>query len=218
MAGEMLPDPLGTQPPTAGGVAGVDGFPPGAGFEVPGPIGDNPIPLDDLQRIVNAVTKDWVPPSPRTTPEIVVNGSTLAQVANELNALSEWGQGGGALRTDDVPSGTSTTVTVHIHAGLVKRLPRWTKLAQASPAAKAEWDQMFATLTIHENRHVEIAIEEAEALAKDLIGVEIGKIANLVTTANQKMHTRQDKLDTDTDHGAKAGVPFGDVVLDISIV
>jgi hypothetical protein len=218
MAGEMLPDPLGTQPPTAGAIGGFGGFPPGTGFEVPGPIGDDPIPLDEVRRIVKAVTKDWIPPSPRTTPPIVVNGSTLAQVADELNALSEWGQAGGVLRTDAVRSGTSPTVTVNIHAGLIKRLPRWTKFAQASTAAKAEWDQMFAKLTIHENRHMEIAIEEAEALAQDLIGVEIGEIPDLVTAANQKMQTRQDQLDADTDHGAKAGVPFGDVILDISIV
>src|SRR3954469_2928426 len=134
MAGEMLPDPLGTQPPMAGTI--VDRFPPGTGFEVPGPIGDDPIALDELRRIVKAVTKDWVPPSPRTTPPIVVNGSTLAQVADELNALSEWGQGGGVLRTEEIPSGTSPTVTAKIHAGLIKRLPRWTKFAQASPAAK----------------------------------------------------------------------------------
>jgi hypothetical protein len=107
---------------------------------------------------------------------------------------------------------------VNIHAGLVKRLPRWTKYAEASPAARAEWDQMFAKLAIHENRHVEIAVEEAEALARDLIGVEIGEIPNLVTTANQTLHTRQEQLDADSDHGARPGVPFGDVILDISVV
>jgi hypothetical protein len=218
MAGEMLPGPLGTEPPLAGAGARSDAFRPGTGFEAPGPIGDDPIPLDDLRRIVKAVTKDWVPPAPRTTPEIVVQGKTLAQVGDELNKLSEWGQGGGVLRTDAISSGTSLTVTVNIHAGLIKRLPRWTKYAEASPAVRAEWDQMFAKLTIHENRHLEIAIEEAEALARDLIGVEIGEIADLVTAANQTMHTRQEQLDADSDHGARAGVPYGDVILDISIV
>ena len=179
---------------------------------VPGPVG-----LNAGDRNITVVIKDWVPPAPRTTPEIVVGGATLADVFDELNRLPEWGQAGGMLRTDRVPVGTSPTVTVHVHANLVFRLPRWTGYAHASAAAKAEWDQMFAKLRAHEQRHLDNAIEEADNLAAALNGEEIGRIAQLVTDANRTLHQRQVQLDADTDHGAKSGVPFGDVILDTSI-
>lgn len=191
------------------------------GGHLPGVLGadDEVVPLDDLKRMVTRVTKDWDPPSPRTTPGIVVGGATLAEAANQLNRLNEWGEGGGRLRTDRIPPGNTTSITVAVHAGLIRRMPTWTGYAKASPAAKAEWDQMVKKLGEHEDRHVEIAVEEAEQLAKDLMGKEIGDIAQLVTDANLRMQQRQNDLDdaNNTDHGAKAGVKYGDVNLDITI-
>jgi len=182
-------------------------------------LGDDAIPLDDVQRIIAKVAKDWDPPNPRTTPPIIVSGATLEKAADELNKLAEWGQGGGSLRTEPIAAGNSTNLTVKMHANLVRRLPTWAGYAKASPAAKAEWDQMVRKLAAHEDRHVAIAIEEAEQLAKDLVGKEISDIAQMVTDANARMQARQDELDdpSHTDHGAKAGVPYGDVNLDITI-
>jgi len=198
-----------------GGAAPLDIF---GGGDPPGVLGlQGAIPLG-TGRIIASFTKDWDPPNPRTTPEIVVNGTTLAQVGNELDQLPEWGQAGGALRTDPIPAGNSTNLTVTVHANLIYRLPRWSKYATASKAAQAEWDKMFAKLKAHEDRHLAIAVEEADALAKDLVGQDIADIAKMVTAANKHMQSRQDDLDTATDHGAKTGVPFGDVVLDTTIV
>lgn len=190
------------------------------GGDPPGVLGsDEVVPLDDLKRTITKVTKDWDPPSPRSTPAIIIGGATLAQAADQLNRLNEWGEGGGRLRTDRIPPGNTTSITVNIRAGLIRRLPTWTGYAKASAAAKAEWDQMLRKLEAHEDRHVAIAIEEAEQLAKDLIGKEISEIAQLVTDANARMQQRQDDLDdaNNTDHGAKPGVPFGDVNLDTTI-
>ena len=190
------------------------------GGDPPGVLGvDGPIPLDNIQRIIARVTKDWVPPSPRTTPAIVVHGATLEKAAEELNSLAEWGEGGGRLRTDPIAPGNTTQLTVNVHANLVRRLPTWTGYARASAAAKAEWDQMVRKLGAHEDRHVAIAIEEADRLAQDLIGKEISDIAQSVTDANARMQRRQDDLDSaaNTDHGAKPGVQYGDVNLDITI-
>jgi hypothetical protein len=205
---------LGTQ--ACSGAGGLDVF---GGGDPPGVLGiddPNPIPLD-VTRAIAKVTKDWDPPNPTTTPEITVNGSTLAQVAKQLDQLAEWGQAGGRLRTDSIPAGNSTNLTVVAHANFTYRLPRWTKYAQASKAAQAEWDKMFAKLRAHEDRHLAIAIDEADSLAQDLVGHDIADIATMVTAANRRMQSRQDDLDTDTDHGAKTGVPYGDVVLDTSI-
>jgi Bacterial protein of unknown function (DUF922) len=190
------------------------------GGNPPGVLGvDGVIPLDDLQRIVTKVTKDWDPPSPRTTPAIVVGGATLQQAADQLNRLNEWGQGGGQLRIDRIPPGNSTKLTVNVHANLIRRLPTWSGYPKASAAAKAEWDQMVQKLAAHEDRHVAIAIEEADQLAQALMGKEISDIAQMVTDANTRMQQRQDELDdpSNTDHGAKPGVQFGDVNLDTTV-
>ena len=186
----------------------------------PGVLGaDEAIPLDDIQRIIAKVTKDWDPPNPRTTPPIVIGGATLEKAAEQLDKLAEWGEGGGSLRTEPIAAGTSTNLTVKMHANLVRRLPTWSGYTKASAAAKAEWDQMVRKLAAHEDRHVAIAIEEAEQLAKDLVGKEISDIAQMVTDANARMQARQDELDdpSHTDHGAKPGVQYGDVSLDITI-
>ena len=143
--GGVKSDLLGTEPGPSFRPGG-DPVAPGVGFDSPGPIGrgDAPVPL--ASRIIAKVTKDWDPPNSRTTPEIVVNGATLAAAARELNTLPEWGQAGGSLRTDAIPGGNSTNLTVNLHGNLVYRLPRWTGYARASTAAKAEWDRMFAKL------------------------------------------------------------------------
>jgi hypothetical protein len=209
---------LGTEAGARGSPDTLDDILGGAGL--PGVLGvDEPIPLDDLQRIIAKVTKDWDPPNPRTTPAITVGGATLEQAADQLNKLSEWGEGGGAFRAERIAPGNSTNLTVKLHANLLRRLPTWTGYPKASPAAKAEWDRMVRKLAAHEDRHVAIAIEEAEQLAKDLIGKEISEIAQMVTDANARGQQRQDELDdpANTDHGMKPGVPFGDVTLDTTI-
>ncbi len=206
---------LGTDSPRAGGAE--DPFSALGGADPAGPIGLDARGSQAVQRIIATVTKDWDPPAPSNAPEIVAGGATLKDAARALDALSEWGQAGGGLRADPIAAGTSTNLTVHLHGHLVYRLPRWTGYDRASAAAKAEWDRMLGKLRAHEDRHLAIAIEEADRLASDLVGREIGEIADLVTAANRRMRARQDQLDTDTDHGAKAGVPFGDVDLDTSI-
>jgi hypothetical protein len=201
---------------TGGGGAGLDVFGDG---DAPGVLGiddPNAIPLD-VSRVIASVIKDWDPPNPASTPEITVTGKTLAEVGAQLDRLPEWGQAGGLLRSESIPAGNSTNLVVTLHANLLYRLPRWTKYSDASTAAQTEWNKMFRKLTDHEDRHLAIAIEEADALAKALVGHEIADIAKMVTAANRGMQTRQDDLDTDTDHGAKSGVPYGDVVLDTTI-
>ena len=184
--------------------------------DVPGPWGVTPLKAGD--RIVTTVTKDWDPLTVETTPEIFVNGRTLADVENDLNTRDEWGQGGGGIPQGPVvPFGTSPTVSIDLKGKFVRILPTWRQYGSASAAAKAEWDQMVAQLTIHEDRHVAIAVEECDKLATDLVGKEIGQIAGMITAMGRRIRQRQDKLDHDTDHGAKVGVQYGDVKLDTTI-
>jgi Bacterial protein of unknown function (DUF922) len=185
-------------------------FPTG-GFEFPGPIGLDSSP------VVTEVKKDWDPPNPGSTPEIVVKGKTLGHAAAELNRLSEWGRGGGSLRSDRLENVKTPEVTVQLRANLTMVLPSWEGYEGASAAAKKEWNRMIAKLREHEQRHVDIAIEEADALASALIGKPMSKIASMVTEANANMVKRQRALDAKTENGSKEGVQFGDVVLDTSI-
>jgi|SRR5579863_490107 len=204
-----------TQPLTGPGRnATLDVF---GGGDPPGTLGvDDPIPLD-VSRIIAKVTKDWDPPNPTTTPEIIARGATLERAARDLNALPEWGQGGGSLRAEAIPAGVSTNLTVTLHGNLVYRLPTWTGYDAASTAAKAEWDRMLGKLKAHEDRHLAIAIEEGDRLAQDLVGLEISKISGMVTAANRRMAGRQQELDRVTESATKAGVQYGDVSLDITI-
>jgi hypothetical protein len=211
---DSLPGTLSIGQPSigTGNPSGTQG-----GAVVPGPLGANDaIPLGS-ERIIAKVTKDWDPPDPRTTPEIVVGGKTLADAGRELDQLREWGEGGGSLRSERIPAGTSTNLTVELKGNLVRRLPRWTGYDSASPAAKKEWDRMLPKLQAHEDRHMQIAIEEGDRLAADLVGREIGEIAGMVTAANRRMQRRQNELDADTQNGSKAGVQYGDVILDTSV-
>jgi hypothetical protein len=211
----------GTKMPIAGlradsGSAAPDDVSILGGGDAPGSIGvDDAIPLD-VSRTIKSVTKDWEPPRPTTTPEIVVHGATIPEVFASLNSANpggEWGSAGGVLRTDAIPDGNDTNLTLAVHAGLILRLPRWAEYGTASATKKAEWDRMFAKLTAHENRHMAIAIEEANQLARDLIGKAVSQVPALVTEANRRMQARQERLDADTENGAKPGVPFGDVIL-----
>jgi cell division septum initiation protein DivIVA len=185
------------------------------GGDPPGILGTEPaIPLDDISRTIAKVEKDWDPPNPRTSPAITVGGKTLTDAFNALNRQPEWGEGGGQIRADRIPPGNSTNLTVKLHANLVRRMPTWTGYAKASVAVKAEWDRMISKLAAHEDRHVAIAVEEADQLAKDLVGKDISEIAQMVTDANARMQQRQQELDDSTDHGAKPGATYGDVTLD----
>ena len=128
------------------------------------------------------------------------------------------GQGGGSLRCDRIPVGTSTNLTVKLHGNLQLRLPSWPNYVSASAAAKPEWDRMIGKLRAHEQWHMDIAIQHGDALAKELVGNDISVIAQRVTDRNRLMAADQQQLDTDTNHGSKAEVPYGDVFLDTSIV
>ena len=187
-----------------------------AGFADPGPDGvDAPLPM--AARIIAKVVDDWHPPAPDTSAWVTVEGATLAEVGDALQSVPEWGQGGGALRSEAIPVGTSTNLTVTLHGNLVRRLPEWKNYSSASAAAKKEWDRMLAKLTAHEQRHMEIAIEHGDQLATELIGKDIDEIVKRVTAHNAQMAKDQKKLDDDTDHGKKKGVSYGDVFLDTSI-
>ena len=182
----------------------------------PRPIGiDDPIPLDAGRKITK-VDRDW--DQLNLTPAFdTVSGTTLADVGQALASLDEWGQGGGRVWNDAVPIGTSPTVTVQLRSDIVFRLISWDGYSSASTAAKAEWDRMIDKLKAHEMRHVQNFLDIANQLAKDLIGKDIDRLVGMVNATGPRIKRAQDQLDTETHHGKKKNVPFGDVFLDTSI-
>jgi len=213
---DRVPGVTGRNPLAGGNVARAPGESPSAGFTDLGPNGTDPVPMID--RTIAKVEDDWHPPAPNTSPTLVLRGKTLAEVGRELDTQDEWGRGGGSLRADPIPAGNSTNLTVKLHGNLQLRLPTWSNYSSASAAAQAEWDRMIGKLRAHEQRHMDIAIQHGDQLAQDLVGNDIGVIAKMVTDRNKQMAADQKQLDDDTDHGAKAGVPYGDVSLDTTIV
>jgi hypothetical protein len=219
MGGGRDPGPWGTQG-DADIFPSADSMPRSSTNANPMGLDDSSEPLAD--RFVTQVDCDWVPtPKPDTSP-IPVTAANLAELATALSALPESGQGGGKLRADGVPTGTSAAVTVTLHGNLVNRLVQWNGYDQASAAAKAHWDQLLQHLKKHEQRHMDIAVEEGNNLAKLLIGHKIGStptITDKVSAANTKMQQRQDDLDSpsESDHGKKVGHAYGDCNIDPSI-
>lgn len=220
MTGERRAGPVGMTPASAPSDDADSPGPDSGGFTTAGPLGFyvEADPLTD--RLVSRVDCDWVPtPNPNTDP-IKVSAGSLADLAAELAKLPEAGEGGGRLRADPVKTGTSAEVTVTLHGNLVNRAVEWDGYSSASAAARAHWDKVLANLKRHEKRHMDIAIEEGNALAALLIGHKIGSKPNIddkVTAANTKMATRQKELDDDSDHGRKQGHPYGDCNIDTSI-
>ena len=209
MGGARIPGPAGADPaPTQGNF--LPGA-PSAGFDFPGPISASTEPK------VGTVVVDWTPLKLTTTPAIIVRGETLADVAADLNNNSEWGQGGGSFRIEPLENITAAEFTVHLQGNFFLLLPEWMGLEKKSATVQAEWNRMLATLRIHEQRHVDIAIEEGNRLAKRLKGKEISKIADMVTAANAAMAVRQKALDTETEGGTRRGVKYGDIYLDVTI-
>jgi Bacterial protein of unknown function (DUF922) len=164
---------------------------------------------------IGYVQKDWDRDNPEFTKPFVVSGKTIDQVLAALNRLPEWGEGGGRLELvfpRDFPGSGSVVLKAH----LVHRMPEWREYDQARDVEQAAWTHMFRKLTDHEDRHVEIAIEQAEQLAGDLIGKTKGDAPAMVKAANDRMMVGQRRLDDQTNHGAKPDVPYGDVIMDLS--
>jgi hypothetical protein len=198
---------LGAGPGDAGDILG--------GGDPPGTLGV--IAADAMSTAkIEYVTKDWDPDSPKiTTPSMVVSGATIDQVAAVLRNKQEWGEGGGVLKLA-IPRDFASSHTVTLSAILVRRLPQWKQYDSARGPEKAAWNHMFRKLTDHEDRHVEIAVEEAVKLAGALIGQTTVEATRTVAAANRRLQSRQKQLDDETEHGAKAGVKYGDVILDLS--
>ncbi len=138
------------------------------------------------------------------------------QVAAALQRLSgRWGHGGGTLKLD-IPADFSSSHTVTLSAQLGLHLPRWKQYDQARDVEQVAWNHMFRKLREHEDRHVEIVVEEANKFAEDLIGQTTTQALKALHTAIRSLKDRQKKLDDETDHGAKPGVKYGDVILDLA--
>jgi hypothetical protein len=220
MGGQRVPGVLGVDQATSVDTNGGAISPTATNNFAPGPVGNDdtdPVPLDTTPTI-KAVVKDWDPLPPLTPTEVPVGGTTIAAVADALNKRDEWGQGGGIISNEAPPRDYNGEVTIKLHLTLIMRLPKWSGYVAASPAAKAEWDQMIVKLRAHEERHVAIAVEVADELANSLVGEKITQLVKMVNASGPTLVARHKAFDDETDHGAKPNVPYGDVSLDTTVV
>lgn len=221
MAGDRTPGPIGSGSPPS-----LQDLTPSArgGFGDPGPIGgdDEAIALGATDvPIVKGVTKVWDTKARTTTPAIDAKGATLAEVKADLDASQgkHWGEGGGKLKMDDVPKTLKRgdTFVVTLRGEFINRIPKWVDRDKGSAAAKAEWDRFIGKLSEHEEGHVAIALKSFEDLATALVGVKITDLTKTFNDSQAALKADQKKMDTDTDNGTKAGVKYGDALLDTSI-
>jgi predicted secreted Zn-dependent protease len=140
-----------------------------------------------------------------------VSGTTLAEVHAQLDP-TEWGRCTYHYDYDyDTTNGRTTRVNVTLR--LTIRLPHWQEgRADASDAARAEWDRMMGALRTHENGHADIAREWAPTVRERLLGVQEGNVASRYNQVRGQVQARQDEYDDQTQHGQTQGVS-----LDLSV-
>lgn len=159
------------------------------------------------------VRKEWDESEMETTPPWEVYGTTPEDVLASLEALGdEWGRGGGRFyaKYEDESDGSVTAV---VYATFVKILPTWVDEEEGEPDARTRWDAMMVALDRHEQRHVDIAVEEVTRYADGLPGKKCSSIGALQNQAEASLEARQKKLDSagQSDHGRKPGHKYGDV-------
>jgi predicted secreted Zn-dependent protease len=140
-----------------------------------------------------------------------VSGMTLAEVHSQLDP-TEWGRCTYHYGYDyDTTNGRTTSVNVTLT--LTIRLPRWQEgRADASDAARTEWDRMMGALRTHEDGHADIAREWAPTVRERLLGVQEGNVASRYSQVRGQVQTRQNEYDGQTQHGQTQGVS-----LDLSV-
>jgi predicted secreted Zn-dependent protease len=205
------------------GVLGTDGAALGGGDDADDVLGGGdpprtlgvhaPDPMSTGK--IEYVSKNWDPDGAQVT-YYDVSGTTIDQLAAALQRMGKkWGHGGGKLKLD-IPADFSTSHSVTLSAALGLQLPQWKQYEQARDPEKVAWNRMFRKLREHEDGHVAIAVEEANELAETLIGQTTAQALKKLDAAVRRMQDSQKKLDDATDHGARAGVKYGDVILDLA--
>jgi predicted secreted Zn-dependent protease len=171
-----------------------------------------------IQRQASVLARDQTALSTGTTVTITmteslggtydVTGATLEEAANQMNARSEWGQGGardlrysgGTVNDDGIVS--SVTIT-----GVYFRiLPNWTTLSSQSEAVRNEWNRMLGVLSTHETRHVTIARTHVEELRTELSSIHEDDLASTWETKMTALQNAQNEYDTTTTNGQTEGV------------
>jgi len=148
-----------------------------------------------------------------------VSGNDSAQLIASLD-LNGPGDGWGRTNHDWAVGYTMnelnkkhTVVKVDVEHSIRIEMPIWRGYSKSSACMKKSWDDMYRNLKKHEDKHVELGNGVSEKIKKMLLAIPaqdsknelealIKKINTEIQTENQ---AKQDKFDTDTDHGKNAG-------------
>lgn len=189
---------------------------------VPGPAGNDVLPLSSGK--ITKVVRNYDESKPVTTGGIEVTSAVkIADVFAELNQKAtasgggEWGKGGAA--DIKIVWQNQDTGAVELQATLLKVLPTWQNKSKGTKGAQASWDKMIAKLENHEQKHLDIALEHLNKMIAELESGKIDATDAALQSKHQewtgKLKKAQDAFDTDSDHGAKEGHAYGDVILDV---
>jgi predicted secreted Zn-dependent protease len=133
-----------------------------------------------------------------------VSGGTLNEVYTQLDP-EEWGRCTYTFDYD-YDSVNGKTSKVNITLKLVIRLPRWTDIDKASPAARKEWNRMLAALQGHEEKHAALARTWAPIFKQRMLGLDETKVADKHTSTLAEVDKATKKYDDASKHGQTEGV------------
>lgn len=92
-------------------------------------------------------------------------------------------------------------------------MPRWADYPKANRDQQQKWDEYYALLMEHENRHKDIAIEGAREIENELLKLNGSNEKYLKEAAKsrvrliyKKVRVLQKQFDDETEHGVKDGV------------
>ena len=148
-----------------------------------------------------------------------VTGNTAAELTDSLNANGPnggWGLTEDNWYTEYKPSeesGKFKIATVTVSRTTTITMPIWRAYTDASRCLKKSWDDMYGKLKMHENKHVEIANIVSNRMKTELKAIPpqdtVEKLYELAAAKlaliEKENQLKQNKFDTDTDHGRNAG-------------
>ncbi len=135
-----------------------------------------------------------------------VTGANLDEVGQALGT-DEWGRCTWNVTYTFETTGTRVT-KVDVTLSLTINMPRWTGdgYANASPAARAEWQRMTTALQGHEDHHAAIARTWAPRFKQNMLGQTTAGMRSQYTSTLAAMETEESNYDSTSNHGQNEGV------------
>lgn len=151
-----------------------------------------------------------------------IRGTTWEALMNELRAKGPegwWGNAGTAIgwkATSRMTPAGCVMEGLRLDADSTMHLPRWANRFEGSAALQSQWDTAFRALEYHERGHVQISLESARQMERELRAIppqptcaELEALSKAITQRIVAEHRqRQTLYDAENQHGASQWTPY----------